>query len=338
MKPRDEALGRDTADEYELHAFVDGRLTPRQREQFQDRLAGNGHEADRVAAFRRQQELFDDIRSSLGMQDSERFAPSLRKSLHEVMGRHRRQRRLMLRGMAAAAAASVALVVGLATLDTPAELQIFHQAEAPQFPFGGSFVVPAAIEPSNEGEKSLAWFAEQFAAQTLRPASLEALGLRLVGGSVISDEEAPAVRLVLLDEEERAISLYVGVLSRSVRAAFTMVPEGHLSLHWRNGRLIFALVGSVESPRLLEIMQQISESVGQEVATPASVAVVPPAPGDPAGIEPAAANPVQPIGLPAEPGPAGSAMPGAVLPDGAKAPADPAVVPVVADETAPKNL
>ena len=42
-----------------------------------------------------------------------------------------------------------------------------------------------------------------------------------------------------------------------------MVPEGHLSLNWRSGPLVFSVVGPVEMPKLHELMRLVSGGINE---------------------------------------------------------------------------
>jgi hypothetical protein len=144
---------------------------------------------------------------------------------------------------------------------------------------------------------------------------LAGLGLRLVGGEAVSDVDLPAARLVYADESANNLLVYVGIYADGAAQAFPLVPEGHISLHWRKGPLVFAVVGPVDMPLLLEVMRSVSSgvtAVAEAQHAPAAPAVITPAqtvgdvrpvvvvpesrtpaapapllPGDPAGIKPA---------------------------------------------------
>jgi anti-sigma factor RsiW len=309
MTQRDESAAEGRMEAFDLHSFVDGRLFGEQRRQVAARAAANDEESSRIAAYERQNALFAQIREGLGDMRSESFAANLQQDLRDVLDRNRRRRRFCVRLLGAAAATLLLFAAGWSHIADRMAPAPVRQADGPLFPFGGSFVVPAGTTPSGTVEESLAWLGQHMTAERFQLVDLETVGLELVGGGIVSDSGSPAVHLVFLDQDQNPISLYVGVLSRSVRAAFTMVPEGHISLHWRHGRLIFALVGQVDSPRLLEIMQEISAGVVQNGngSTPSRPQI------EPAPADNAAASSVQTILLPADVSTSGAAP---VLPNG----------------------
>jgi len=280
----------------DLHALVDGRVSDERRRELEIRAASAPDIAERLAAFRHQNALFAEIRRSLGRMDSAAFEPSLQRSVADLLVQRRRQRRLFAGG-AAAAAAAVALTAGAwGVWGDAIGPEKGRLADAPEFPFGGSLVLPAAAMPDGGGRESLAWLTQQMSGEALHLTDLEQMGLRLAGGGVLSGAKSPAVHLVFVDEKNRPISLYVGIVSRGVKAAFSQVPEGHVSMHWRQGRLIFALVGAVDSPHLLDLMTRvtagINQAAGNNVAAQAPSSTLQ---------KDMAAGPLQPAVLPAEP-------------------------------------
>ena len=53
--------------------------------------------------------------------------------------------------------------------------------------------------------------------------------------------------------------LFVGAVGSDADVALTVVPEGHVSLNWRRGNLVFALIGPKESEQLLDVMAATGE-------------------------------------------------------------------------------
>jgi hypothetical protein len=105
----------------------------------------------------------------------------------------------------------------------------------------------------------VSWLSQRLTGETLHLPDLSVLGLHMTAAGVLPAEKAPAIRLAYADDQGGHISLFIGAASSSVRQAFTMTPEGQMSLHWRHGHLLFALVGSVDSSKLLDIMHLLVE-------------------------------------------------------------------------------
>ena len=85
---------------------------------------------------------------------------------------------------------------------------------------------------------------------------------------VLSTIDMPAIQLVYEDEASNRVYVYAGLLSSSDEPAFTIVPEGHLSLHWRRGPLLFALVTPSDSPQLHEMVRLVSEGLASAPPAP----------------------------------------------------------------------
>ena len=115
--------------------------------------------------------------------------------------------------------------------------------------------------------------------------------------------------------------LFVGAVGSSADVALTVVPEGHISLNWRRGPLVFALIGPKDSEQLLEVMASTSELLA-----------IPPADGtadgpamvsDPSTSSVVASDVTEPLAVqPGESGGAGSIS----QPDGAVLPVTPAMI------------
>jgi hypothetical protein len=170
---------------------------------------------------------------------------------------------------------------------------------------------------------------EQLAAYSIRRPDLAAHGLTFVGGDALQGGEAPAIRLVYADDADRRVFLFVGTVGSGADVALTVVPEGHVSLNWRRGNLVFALIGPKDSDQLLDVMAATSD-----LLAPAAGHIVPEAPssgvsGVMAGNTDAAATPQ-----------AGAAMPevgGTGTPVDQHTP-DLPVTPAIMTETVSKQL
>lgn len=309
------AKARSTVDEGELHALVDGRLPGERRAAVLTHLLIEGGDRERVEAYRRQLAGLARIREGLDRY-GEGFAPELQRALADTVLRLRR-RRLMLRGAAGLVAASVLALAALGAVEAwraepEVATAIVYEPElpVPEFPFGGNLGQHATARPEGDRERSLAWLAGHLRDQPLELPDLRGLGLVPVGGQVLDGGSAPAVRLAWTDSQGRIVDLYVGVVSSDAEQAFTMVGESLVSLHWRRGRLVFALVGPAESPELLQVVQAVMRGIGQptepgpvpagKAAAPVSEprpirAAVEPAPVVPAATPPAAEKAAPPL-------------------------------------------
>ncbi|MCX7629165.1 MAG: hypothetical protein N2038_02840 [Geminicoccaceae bacterium] len=323
MKNAQGARTRSGIDEGELHAFVDGRLTGERRAAVLAHLLLHSGDRERVEAYRRQLAGLARIRAGLDRY-GEGFAPELQRALVErIAGARRHQRWLRL--CALGLAAGLLFGIGVWTVREwaiPSSRLVANVFEpdfpAPEFPFGDAF---GREERRVDGDRehSLAWFASHLRDQTLEIPDLRELGLVPVGGQVLDRARTPAVRLAWSDGQGGIIDLYVGVVASDADQAFTMVGDSRVALHWRRGRLVFALVGPAGSPHLLQAVQSVLRGIDK----PAGRAV-------PAGEAGRAAEEPRPIRAVVEPE-AGANPPALERP----APSAPAVEPATVKGAVP---
>jgi anti-sigma factor RsiW len=248
----------------DLHAFVDGELDGRRYRQIVALLANDQMAAERVNGYLRQQGELAALREQLS--DLEPMQDDLTAELtRQLTATVRHQRRVRFGAIGSALAASVLLgVVGMWGPDPSvvAERLAFsrHVAEAgPQMLFGRDPLSGAAqLATAASGEPPLK-LDQQLAAYSIRRPDLAAHGLRFVGGDALNGGEAPSVRLVYADDDDRRVFMFVGAVGSGADVALTVVPEGHISLNWRRGNLVFALIGPKDSDQLLEVMAATSE-------------------------------------------------------------------------------
>jgi anti-sigma factor RsiW len=302
--------------EHDLHAFVDGVLEDERRADFLAYLAAHPLEAEKVNALFRQREALAALRDALTPPDDATFAPGLQRRLRGALLRQR----LFRGGTRIAAALAVALPLAAAawwisTGAPPVDLAGNREAAeeprpGPVFPFGKSlsYVDDGTVE---SGGASLARLAGHVEGGALGVPDLTGLGFRLVGSEAVGGVDPPAARLVYVDDRAHQLLVYVGIYSERSPQAFTLVPEGHLSLHWRKGPLVFAVVGPIDMPLLLEVMRSVSTgvtAVAEAPAPPPGVGDVKPAVVLPQDLTPAAPTPPLPgdAGSPAvDPAPLG---------------------------------
>ncbi len=280
-------------DEAELQALVDGCLPEHRRAEVMAWVDSDPSRRERVAAYKKQRQLLAEIRCHLGAFDTVGFEPDLQRELIDGLERRRRRRQIFLgvSGLAAAIALTIGAAFGYLNVPFGGKSTLTSVvAEDTEFPFGGTFVTPVSATAGTDGEASVNWLSQRLTGETLHLPDLSVLGLHLTTAGILPARNAPAIRLAYADDKGGHISLFVAAASDSARQAFTMMPEGQLSLHWRHGHLLFALVGSVDSSKLLDIMRLLVD--GSAAGLPEVQR-----PGD----KQATADPaIQPVGLPTE--------------------------------------
>lgn len=255
--------------EHDLHAFVDGELDGRRYREVVARLASDSTAAERVNGYLRQQGEFDGLREQLA--DLDPLPDELLAGMtRQLAGSIRQQRRF--RSSAAAAALAASFLVGVVTWWGPNPSEMAQRfttwrqvAEAgPQMLFGRD-PLNASMQLVTDGTSDSALkLDEQLAAYSIRRPDLAAHGLKFVGGDAIKGGEAPAIRLVYADDKGNRVFLFVGTVGSGADVALTVVPEGHVSLNWRRGSLVFALIGPKDSDQLLDVMAATSGTLSQQ--------------------------------------------------------------------------
>ncbi len=308
--------------EADIQAWVDDRLPAARRPAVEAHFAFHPEDAVRARTYREQRDLLAELADRLAFGDAEDFRPELIEALVARLDRGRRVRR-----MAMAAAMAGILAVGGATawygVPDRASTPPITQAAVPDLLFDpASF---ANLEEVAAEEDSIDWLGKHLVGRSLRRPDLETLGLKFVRGSVLRNLRTPAIRLVYEDELGNKLYIFVGVVRGKEEKAFGIVPEGYVSLQWRNGPVVFALIAPSDSPQLVYAMELVSDSVKVEQAQPVEAA---------AAVAPAEETPAaEQVEKVVAPSPGGEPAPVPAATDSA-----PAVVPPGGEQSATKPL
>jgi anti-sigma factor RsiW len=260
-------VSTDTAaplSDHDLHAFVDGELDGRRYRQIVAHLANDQTAAERVNGYLRQQGELASLREQLTDLDPvpDALTEALTRQLADAMHHQRR-----VRYGAIGSALAATMLIGMVSVwgpdpSTMAQRLAFSRqvAEAgPQMLFGRDPLSGVTqLVTGGDGAAPLK-LDEQLAAYSIRRPDLAAHGLRFAGGDALKGGDSPSIRLVYTDDEDRRVFLFVGAVGSSADVALTVVPEGHISLNWRRGPLVFALIGPKDSDQLLKVMAATSE-------------------------------------------------------------------------------
>lgn len=291
----------NTRGEDALHRFIDGMLDENDKLDMLDFLTEHEDEAARVESYHHQNNMLRALRRGLDVGDSDHFCPELQAKIVRELNRPPIWRHPIV----ASLAASVALVAVVGTLylgfdqrpitksdagmkseigdesvevaeasevDDPAMMPVVEQtlpADNVYFPFsvGRLASSPDTIIP----ERPIEWFNDRMAGHSIRQPDLSVHGLDLVGVNVLSEKPTPALHLSYRDETGELVELFAGINSSEMSVAFRLVAEGHISLHWRLGDLLFALVAPSGSPQLTNIVATVSAAVEKSTETKVAV-------------------------------------------------------------------
>jgi anti-sigma factor RsiW len=268
----------------DLHAFVDGELDGRRCRRVVRQLATDPSAADRLNGFLRQHGELAMLREHLGTIEADDDA-RIAELTRQLAGTVRHHRRVRLSSVASSVL--LAGLVGSWSLWGPDPSMVAGRLHwppivlnaGPQVLFGRDPFDGAQLASGEIGEGMV--LDEHLAAYAVRRPDFAAHGLSFIGGNAIKGGNTPAIRLVYGDEENRRVYLFVGTVGGDADVALTLVPEGHVSLNWRRGPLVFALIGPKDSEQLLELMRATSELLvpvpTQRPALPATAAESSPA-------------------------------------------------------------
>lgn len=250
----------DIALDPELHAFVDGKLSPERMAAVEARLAGNAAQRDAAAGWARDRDL---IREAAAAADTR--PPDLRT---ELLGRElarrvraRRIRGLVMRPALRQIAASVAIFVagwgGHA---------LYVSGELPFAAGQPGFVTQAALLHSvyNRGEieelnvsdermqATLDWLSDKMQRKIESP-KLESIGLRVIGARLVQGESGPIAQFTYerLDDGGRiTVSMTPHPDTQPLYPYAVLSMSGQSVAYWTDDGMDFAIIGENEPARL----------------------------------------------------------------------------------------
>lgn len=238
--------------EAELHAFVDGELTPDERAEIEARLQGAPAEQGLVRDY---SELNEALRARYAGDVAAPLSKPVQRLLAQVP---RRQTRFVGRQRALAAGLLIALVAGAAgyvVRDMRSEARQ-EQAFVINAIGAHSVYVPEVrhpVEVKAAEEHLVRWLTRRVGAPFLAP-SLAEHGWKLMGGRLVPDGGQPAAQFMYEDGSGRRLTLYIrketGLYNTSFRFAER---EGLGAFYWIDRPLAYALAGPLRREELMEL-------------------------------------------------------------------------------------
>jgi anti-sigma factor RsiW len=242
--------------EAELQAYVDGRLQPARAVEVAQHLAQHEEDAQRVAAYRRQNENLQLA-----------YAPLLAEAVPARLQPGVQRRWLPLQPLLQhyAVVAALMVVSGIAGWQLHAHVAgentqtvylsrvaaVAHAVYSPE--------VRHPVEVGADQEEHLVRWLSKRLGTGLKIPHLAAQGYALVGGRLLPGDRGPAAQFMYQDSKGQRLTLYVRV-SKEAReqTAFRFAQENKVGVfYWLDGRLGYALSGETDRTELLRVADAV---------------------------------------------------------------------------------
>jgi len=240
----------------DLHAYVDGWLEPERRLEFEASLAEDPLAAERVEAFRRQN---DGLHALFDGTLSEPLTEEMKQLRDRLNGRHagNDNRRGRLDSPFLRTAAALALLISggiggylakpaqVVTTEPPA-LQSFAQ-EAVQAHDFYTTDSRFAVEIGGEDRNALdSWLSKRLGRDVFAP-DLAGVGYRLIGGRSLPIATGAGAQYMYENDAQRRLTLFVGSPKAGRESAVSFAQRGDIGMfYWVDGPLAYALLGPVK--------------------------------------------------------------------------------------------
>jgi anti-sigma factor RsiW len=243
--------------EEELHAFVDGQLPRGRCTVVLAYLGRHPEEIERLAAYALHKEQLRRRLEELALPSDDPTTAGLQRALADRLSSP--GYRDWLRR-----AAAMAALLGAGWWSN--SLYDYHlgdrlpgvvveAAQAHEI-FGGDPTRPVELTAAAATDMA-AWFSSRLG-ELVEVPSLQAMGLRLVGGRLLAGDDGPVAQLIYEDLSGYRVSLCLSSAPNDSGPQVEVVTlEGLTAGYWHEGDLTYALVGNTSEQQLLAIATQL---------------------------------------------------------------------------------
>jgi len=261
--------------EAELHAFVDGQLTPERHREIEAQLSQRPEEAQRAQSYREQRRALHAL-----------FDPVLDEPVPQRV-RHAAQPRARWAVQRWAAGIAIALVSGAAGWGLHGALQPASTLAIAPFAKRAAIAHavytpeqrrPVEVDAAHE-DQLVTWLSKRMGAP-MKPPHLQALGYELEGGRLLPGGQGPVAQFMYRDAGGRRLTLYVsnevgepsqgasGARKTNDETAFRFAREGQLNVfYWVEGRFGYAISADADKPVLADVSNEVYRQLAKG-ATP----------------------------------------------------------------------
>jgi anti-sigma factor RsiW len=245
-------------DDDTLQAYVDGQLDEPRRREIEACLAAQPALAARVAQWQRDAA---GLRAALAGGLSQPPPPRLDPASIRHARRARTRRRLAL-------CASLVLALGLGGVGgwQAKSVRVAAAAEPPMGDAVAAYRIfatdrarPVEMD-AGRGPELQAWLSARLGRPMSLP-DLQPYGFNLLGGRMLATPDGAAAMLMYQDADGRRISFYVRPSRRFVDERGSRFDDGLALRYWYRNGYGFAVVGSANDPRTLEVQQALPPAV-----------------------------------------------------------------------------
>lgn len=249
----------DSITDADLHAYVDGELSPDHRAAVEAWLAAHPEDAARVADYRR---INQGLRTLHPVQSEEPLPMVLASGF---------RRRLPARRIAAVVAwVTIGGLIGWfarfgAQQGDPLSARLSHHLVQPAA-FAHQVYSPEVIHPvevsADQEQHLVAWLSKRLKSPIQAP-NLSELGYRLVGGRLLPSTDRMAAQFMYQDARGQRITLYIrrGAWENEL-TAFQYAQENSLgTFYWIDGPMGYALSGQLEREQLFAVASLVYQKL-----------------------------------------------------------------------------
>lgn len=239
--------------EAELQAYVDDQLPPSRAAEVAQHLVQHEDDAQRVAAYRRQNEALRAAYDSLlTAAVPARLQPVVRRRWWASLQRYAVAAVLMaVSGIAGWQLHAYIAGESAQTIYLARVAAVAHAVYSPE--------VQHPVEVGADQEEHLVRWLSKRLGTGLKIPHLAAQGYTLVGGRLLPDDRGPAAQFMYQDGKGQRLTLYVRV-SKEAReqTAFRFAQENKVGVfYWLDGRLGYALSGETDRAELLRVADAV---------------------------------------------------------------------------------
>lgn len=265
-------------DEDDFQAFVDGQLPPERRRAVMAYIAGRPDEASRMDQYRTLSEalhlaydevLYEPLPKRLRVEHY-RGQSSWTGRLGDWIGLDRLGPALRFAGVALLLVASggggwlMHDRYSAEEAETPA-MSFARQAANAHLVFASDLRHPVEFG-ADQQDSLLLWLSERLG-EALHVPNLQSLGFTLVGGRLLPASGLPAAQLMYENPDAQRVTLYIRArwatpINGAQEGSVSFAGEGGVSMvYWIEGKLAYALIGSMDREQLFSAAKTIQQQL-----------------------------------------------------------------------------